>query len=282
MGLLRISAIAYLNTAPLMWEFEHGDAGRAFETHYTVPSRCADALRTGTADIGIIPAFAWVQIPDLLAIPDIAIAANGPVRSILLVSKTPVEHIRTVALDSSSRTSAALIRVLFARFWKTNPRFAEHDPNLELMLSQYDAAMLIGDSALRANTAGYHVYDLAEEWKRFTGKPFVFAVWAVRRSAMQQRERPAAAEVVRTFQMSRDNGLQPNHIAQLAREWAARVGLTEQGVTDYLTTNVQYHLGPEALAGLRLFLDHSVKLGLLPHQPELEFLDADVTAKLTG
>ncbi len=279
MGPLRISAIAYLNTAPLMWDFEHGDAGTGFQVNYTVPSRCAEALRTGTADIGIIPAFAWVQIPDLVAIPDIAIAANGPVRSILLVSKVPVERIGSVALDSSSRTSVALSRVLFAKFWNTHPQFTEHDPNLELMLSQHDAAMLIGDSALRADTTGYYVYDLAAEWKRFSGRQFVFAVWAVRRSALEERGPSTAADVVRIFQNSRDHGLEPNHIAQIAREWAPRVGLTEQGVTDYLTTNVQYHLGSEALEGLRLFLDYSVDLGLLARKPELEFLDADVPAR---
>ena len=113
---LRISAISYLNTAPLMWDFERGHLVQHFDISYTVPSLCAQALQTGEADIGIIPAIAYQVIPDLLVIPEIAIAARGPVRSILLVSKVPVEQIKSVALDTSSRTSVALLEI--RRTWK--------------------------------------------------------------------------------------------------------------------------------------------------------------------
>src|ERR1700685_920954 len=113
---LRISAISYLNTAPLMWDFEHSEAGRQFDISYTLPSACARALQAGTADIGIIPAAAYTQIPGLLVLPGVAIASRRPVRSILLVSKVPVERIRSVALDTSSMTSVALTRVLFAKW----------------------------------------------------------------------------------------------------------------------------------------------------------------------
>src|SRR5271166_5613467 len=114
---LRISAISYLNTAPLMWDFEHGNPGTNFEISFTVPSRCAEALRAGIADIGIIPAAAYATIPDLVVLPGIAIASRRAVRSILLLSKVPLEKIRTVALDTSSMTSVALTKVLFAKFW---------------------------------------------------------------------------------------------------------------------------------------------------------------------
>src|SRR5437764_8395990 len=113
---LRISAISYLNTAPLMWDFEHGSIGREFEISYTSPSQCAAALREGSADIGIIPAAAYATIPNLSILPSVAIASRCAVRSILLVSKTPLE-IRSVALDNSSLTSAALLKVLFAKWW---------------------------------------------------------------------------------------------------------------------------------------------------------------------
>src|SRR5579863_10397997 len=102
---LRISAISYLNTAPLMWDFEHGDAGRQFEISYTLPSACARALAQGAADVGIIPAAAYVEIPGLQILPDVAIASRRAVRSILLVSQLPIELVRTVALDTSSLTS---------------------------------------------------------------------------------------------------------------------------------------------------------------------------------
>src|SRR6478752_5363889 len=113
---LRISAISYLNTAPLMWDFEHGIAGKDFDIAYTLPSACAAALNAGAADIGIIPAAAYTTVPDLTILPDVAIAARRSVRSILLVSKKPVESIETVALDTSSMTSVALTKVLFERW----------------------------------------------------------------------------------------------------------------------------------------------------------------------
>src|SRR5271165_2671398 len=113
---LRISAISFLNTAPLMWDFEHGVAARNFEIEYTIPSACAAALAANQADIGIIPAFAYAEIPGLVILPNISIAAKDRVRSILLVSKKPLEEVQTVATDSTSRTSVALLQVLFAKF----------------------------------------------------------------------------------------------------------------------------------------------------------------------
>src|SRR5260370_34162721 len=112
---LRISAISHLNPAPLMWDSEQGETGRQFDISYTIPSDCAQALEAGTADIGIIPAAAYALIPGLKILPDVAIASCRAVRSILLVSKVPVEKIRTVALDTSSMTSVALTKVLFEK-----------------------------------------------------------------------------------------------------------------------------------------------------------------------
>ncbi|HEY1265453.1 MAG TPA: MqnA/MqnD/SBP family protein, partial [Terriglobales bacterium] len=121
---MRISAISYLNTAPLMWDFEHGAAGADFEISYTVPSACAAELEKETADIGIIPAAAYATVPRLVILPGVAIASLRPVRSILLVSRVPLEKIRDVALDTSSLTSVALLRVLFAQWWDRQPNFA--------------------------------------------------------------------------------------------------------------------------------------------------------------
>src|SRR5271167_3790963 len=117
MSRLRISAISYLNTAPLMWDFEHGDAGEDFEISYTLPSKCARDLGEGSADIGIIPAAAYASVPDLVILPGVAIASRQSVRSILLVSEVPLTQIQSVALDTSSMTSVALTKVLFAKCW---------------------------------------------------------------------------------------------------------------------------------------------------------------------
>src|SRR5947209_3592842 len=152
----RISAISFLNTAPLMWDFEHGREGEQFEISYTVPSLCAQQLAEGRADIGLIPAVTYLTIPDLLVIPDIAIAARGPVRSILLVSKVPVEKIHTVAVDNASRTSVALSRLLLKNWVRPElpePQFTAMQADLSPMLAECDAALLIGDSALRVNRA---------------------------------------------------------------------------------------------------------------------------------
>src|SRR5271165_3854295 len=136
---LRISAISFLNTAPLMWDFEHGDAARNFQIDYTIPSACAAALAAGEADIGIIPAITYAEIPGLVILPNIAIAAKDHVRSILLICRKPIEDVRTVAADTSSRTSVALAQVLFAKLWGGPREFAPHAPDVEAMLAHHDS-----------------------------------------------------------------------------------------------------------------------------------------------
>src|SRR5258708_23042039 len=186
MSRLRISAISYLNPAPLMWAFEHGAAGAAFDIAYTLPSQCAAELERGTADIGIIPSAAYATIPNLSILPGVAIASKKAVRSILLVSRKPLDAINTVALDSSSLTSVALTRVLFEKCWGGGREFTSLSPNLDTMLSTHDAALLIGDPALQVDRSQYNTWDLAEEWNQFTGKPFVFAFWAVTQNAAKE------------------------------------------------------------------------------------------------
>src|SRR5947209_9190275 len=140
---LRVSAISFLNTAPLMWDFDHGPLRREYEVDYTLPSVCAEMLSAGTADIGIIPVAAYGSIPDLVVIPDVAIAARGAVRSILLISKVPLEQIKSVAVDTSSRTSVALLQVLFNRYYgraTSLPNFQPMRPKLKPMLAACDAA----------------------------------------------------------------------------------------------------------------------------------------------
>jgi len=267
---LRISAISFLNTVPLMWDFERGTAGSQFEISYTVPSECAAQLRAGTADIGIIPAAAYATIPDLAIIPGIAIAARRPVRSILLVSKVALENVRTIALDTSSLTSVALTKVLFDRWLGGHMSYTSMAPNVDQMLVENDACMVIGDPALRVNRYDYLTYDLAEEWIRFTGKPFVFAFWAVRRAALE----PASPDLSAIFQSSRDHGTRPENIAEIAREWAPRVGLSEEEVRSYLTENIHYQLDPGCLEGLQLFYRYAAECGALPSAPPLHFVEA--------
>lgn len=270
---LRISAISFLNTAPLMWDFENGEPAarlrQSFDIAYTIPSRCAEQLKEGSADIGIIPVAAYTMIPDLVIVPEVAIAAKNKVRSILLVSKVAIDKIRSVATDDSSRTSAALVEIYLRKFVGTDPGFIRQKPDLKTMLQWHDAALLIGDPALQARTSGYFVYDLAEEWNRWTGRPFVFAFWAVRKAALAGcNGEPNIAQV---FQQSRDNGLR--HIPEIAAAWAPKLGLSAGLISDYLTQNVDYALDRENVEGLKLFFRYAAECGVLPPAPELHFLE---------
>ncbi len=277
MGRPRISAISFLNTAPLMWDFERTPLRRAYEIRYTIPSLCAEALRRGQADVGLIPAVTYLTIPDLVILPDVAIAARAAVRSILLVSRLPLEQVRTVAADTASRTSVALCELLFRRWFPALPdgtrarQFLRHEPQLEAMLAAGDAALLIGDSALRVDRTRYHVVDLAEAWHAMTGRAFCFAFWAARAGA-------ARPEMAEHFRRSRDHGLQPESLDVLARAWAPRVGISESAVRSYLTESVLYSLNAEVLAGLELFLQLAAEEKILPAPSPLRFLEAGAAA----
>jgi chorismate dehydratase len=216
---------------------------------------------------------AFATIPDLRIIPDIAIGSRGPVRSILLVSKVPIKQIRTVAADAGSRTSVALARVLLRKWFGGGRLFTSMEPKLSIMLHHCDAALIIGDPALTLDRSRYLCYDLAQEWNRLTGKPFVFAFWAVRGAALG--DVPAGMDLVRIFQQSRDRGLE--NIDSLAREWAPRVGLTPAEVRTYLTQNIDYTLGVEQIEGLELFFRYAVEQGVLAAAKPLEFLPSVTT-----
>jgi chorismate dehydratase len=267
---LRISAISFLNTAPLMWNFEFGCRRESllaqFDVAYTIPSRCAEMLAEGLADIGIIPVAAYASIHGLKILPDVAIASKAAVRSILLVSEHPLDRIRRVALDSSSRSSAALVRVLFAKHWKREVQFVEAEPRLEAMLAKQDAALLIGDPALQVDRSRYQTWDLAEEWRRFSGKPFVFAFWAARPGAADDDALSAAAEL---FSESRDEGLR--HVNEIASKWAPKLSISPELIESYLRENVHYHLDSENTQGMELFFRLAAELGILPYPPELRF-----------
>jgi chorismate dehydratase len=267
MSHLRISAISYLNTAPLMWDFEHGTAGAAFDISYTLPSLCAAELARGTADVGIIPAAAYATIPNLFILPSVCIASKKAVGSILLVSRKPLDAINTVALDNSSLTSVALTRVLFEKCWGGGRQFTSLPPDLDTMLATSDAALLIGDPALKVDRSQYQTWDLAEEWISFTGKPFVFAFWAVTQKAASQSNLDLAA----IFQQSRDHGLIPASIAEIASTWAPKLGLSEEAVVQYLTENIHYYLDEPCIDGLRLFYRYAYECNVLPRAPEIVF-----------
>ena len=153
--------------------------------------------------------------------------------------------------------------------WQLEPEFVPAEPKIDKMLKTADAALLIGDPALALGKnppAGVQLYDLGEEWVNWTGKPFVFAFWALRKAAKPD------AQVGRDFQLSRDHGLEPQNVAKIASEWRTRIGLAEDEITQYFTRNIEYNLAPDCLDGLRLFYLSAAEIGALPPAPELDFL----------
>lgn len=283
MTLLRVSAIHFLNPAPLMWSFDHDPDRSAFAARYTLssdtPSECAVKLASGEADLGLVPVAAYT--PSLAVVPGCAIASLDRVRSILLIVRHPdgLGGIRRVALDTASRTSAAYTRILFSRFWALQPDYIPHPPDLEAMLHVADAALLIGDPALfaledreaREQRTGEHLlyFDLAHEWHTLTGTVWVSAFWAVRPDALTSATVPAA-QLIHDLQHSRDQGLA--HIDQLADEWAQRIAVPLATIHTYLSENIAYHLDEPALASLNLFYRYAAECGALPHAPTLRFL----------
>ncbi len=256
-----------------MWDFEHNPSQEIrenFEIDYTLPSLCAQALREGTADIGIIPVITTAQIPGLVVLPDVAIAALNKVWSIQLVSKIPIEQIRTVAVDTSSRTSVGLTQVLLTKFFGGRREFTPMPPVLAPMLERCDAGLLIGDPAMTVQTDGLYNYDLAELWRAKTGLPFVFAVWAVRKAALAEMR--AGLDLAGIFGRSRDHGLLPQSLAAIAAQWSRRLGLSEAAIAGYLSQNIHYTLDAECAKGLSLYFTLAAECAVIERAPELEFL----------
>jgi chorismate dehydratase len=280
---LRVSAIHFLNPAPLMWSFDHEPDRRDFATRYTLssdtPAECAAKLASGEADLGLVPVAAYT--PSLAVVPGCAIASRDRVRSILLVIRHAdgIGGVRRVALDTASRTSSAYTRILFSRFWQLQPAFIDHPPDLEAMLHVADAALLIGDPALFAledrearqqRTGERLLYlDLAHEWHNLTGTVWVSAFWAVRPEALTPAN-VSATQLVHDLQHSRDQGLA--HIDTLADEWSARIAVPRATIHTYLSENIWYHLDQPALAGLDLFYRYGAECGALPQAPSVRFL----------
>jgi chorismate dehydratase len=227
----------------------HGPQAGLFELEFRIPSACADALATGAADIGIVPSFELTR-QELEVLPGAGIACHGAVRSILLISRCPAAEIRSLAADSSSRTSVQLARVILQRKYGVSPEIAVHAPDLEAMLATADAALVIGDPALRLDPAHlpYHVYDLGAEWVEMTAHPMVFAVWAGRRDLV-------APWVVEAFQGSCRYGRERMDEI-VAAESAAR-GFAPELVREYLTRHIVHELGPRDYAGMELFLSYT-------------------------
>jgi cyclic dehypoxanthinyl futalosine synthase len=254
MSIVRVATVPYVNAAPLIWGLSRPGDAAASELVAEPPARIADLLREGRVDVGLLPVIELQRLEGLEVLPGLCIASRQRARSVFLASRRPIEQVRRVALDSSSRTSAALLRVLLAHRRVAGVSFSEHEPRLPDMLRENDAALLIGDAALKADTSGLQVYDLAEEWYRMTGLPFVFAVWAARAGTPLPRGEQPFVESCR-------DGLA--HIDEIADRESARLGLPRAVVAGYLRENIHYDLGEAERRGLDLFFRRAHDLGLI-------------------
>ncbi len=262
MTLPKVSVVQYLNSVPLVWGMLHGEQQGKYQLEFTTPARCADAVRQRKADIGTIPSIEYQRMDHMQILAGISIAAKEEVKSILLLSKVPIEKIQTVAVDNSSRTSAALLRILMRKFYNRWINAVPAAPRPDVMLKRADAALVIGDPALTYNGQVAEVYDLAAEWKKFTGLPFVFALWVGHEEAKLSRMHA-------DFEASRDFGLA--HVDDIAAEYAPKLNIKVQGVKVYLTQNIDYSLDEDNRKGLRHFYKLAKEAAIIPVEKDLYF-----------
>lgn len=261
---LRVGIVNFLNSKPLAWGFLKGHHADLFAPSYHVPALVARLLSQGNLDVGLIPSIEVQRIPNLRVLPDICVAARREARSVIMISRCPPEEIKRVALDQNSRTSAALLRILLRERWGLDPEYLHERPDPERMLADADAALVIGDPALKIDRERYLIHDLAAEWATLTGLPFVFAVWAVR----PEVEMP---DLSFYFKSSLRYGL--SSLDTLVRESAAELGLDSSEIRDYLTENLSFFMRREEVAGLEEFYRRAHAHGLILEPRPLDFWD---------
>lgn len=259
---LRVGIVNFLNSKPLAWGFLKGHHADLFAPSFHPPSVVARMLGQGSIDVGLIPSIEVQRIPGLKVLPDLCVAATKEVRSVLLVSREPIDRIRRVALDQNSRTSAALLRLLLKERFGLDPEYLQERPDVERMLDDADAALVIGDPALKVDRSRYEVTDLAAEWHALTGRPFVFAVWAAR----PEVDLP---DLPFYFKSSLRYGI--SSLDTVVRESAAELGLDTAEVRAYLTENLSFFLRQEEIAGLEEFYRRAHEHGLILEPRPLEF-----------
>lgn len=265
---VRLGAVGFLNARPLVHEL---DMQPGFELRYDVPSQCARLLHDHSIDVGLIPSIEYLRGGPYRIVPDIAIASEGPVASVALFTARPMADVRSIAMDTSSRTSIALVEVLCARQFRIRPTLENHQPDLSVMLAHCDAALIIGDAALLLDSGKYEVrrtkldvqkIDLGETWTAMTGLPFVYAFWAGRLGALDDDD-------IALLQRARDAGVtQPELIA---REYFADAPDRQAIGAQYLRDNIKYYLRDDEQAGLETFYRYATEAGVVAAAGPLNF-----------
>jgi chorismate dehydratase len=261
MSRVRLGAVSYLNTRPLVAGLD--EQPHRFALRFDLPSRCATLLHEGGIDLGVVPSIEFLR-GDYAIVGGISIASEGPVASVAIFSRVPIAAIRSLALDTSSRTSATLARVLCAERFGVAPRLEPAGPDLDAMLAACDAALLIGDPALFADHVGRGLLkvDLGAEWTAHTGLPFVWAFWAGRPEA-------CTPEVCQALRTARDVGV--GRVPAIAAAFAAGDPVRQAIAERYLREHVHFDLGPGHVQALERFYRSAAALGLVPGPKALRF-----------
>jgi chorismate dehydratase len=263
----RIAASSYLNTAPLIWSFIEGSQKEKVNlfTHQA-PARCAAMLESGEVDAALVPVIQYERIDGVLVVPGVCVGSRRKVRSVVLATRCDsLREIRSVALDTSSRTSAALIQIIFREFMGFAPDFQQAEPDLNEMLDRFDAALIIGDPAMTFPRNGLNVFDMATLWRDFTGLGFVFAMWMLREGAESR-----FSEV--NFAGARNEGLENADVITEAYE--RELDIARVDLKEYLLDNISFSLDEDMARGLELYFNLAHKHGLVDRLKPLRFCDA--------
>lgn len=260
---VRLGVVSFLNTKPLVDALEHRTVAHDFELIYDVPSVCADKLHRHETDVALIPAAEIGRGAEpYLIVPQVGIIAKGAVRSVLVVLNKAPKDVQTLALDNSSRTSAVLSQIILDRQYGCRPHVFVQAPDLDAMLSQADAALLIGDPALKLDLDRYQVIDLGEAWMQMTGLPFVFACWTGRKGAITGEQAALLMEAKRLGQQD---------VSRIAVEHASSHALSAAFYETYLTRYIFYDLTEQALESMRRYYVYGSEIGLIDTLPDLQF-----------
>ncbi|MEP6742799.1 MAG: menaquinone biosynthesis protein [bacterium] len=252
----RLAASSYLNTAPLIWSFKNGARKHDVTLVDAVPATCADLLARHEVDFALVPAIEYQRIEDLKLVPDVCVGSHQKVRSVVLVSRlNNLKKVRTVALDDSSRTSAALVKIIFKEFLGFEPDWTTRSPDLKQMLRGNDAALIIGDPAMTFARDGLRVWDMAALWHDFTSLGFVFAMWMVGTT------RDAFTPAIDFVQACKDGLAQRKEIID---HYELRLELSRAELETYLTDNITFFLDDDLRKGLELYYKLAHKHGLIP------------------
>ena len=279
MSAVRIGAVGYLNARPLVFDLEQ-DA--RFDVRFDLPARCADLLHESQTDLGLIPSIELLRAPGgpdtYRIVPDLAITSRGPVASVALFTTRDMKDVRSISLDTSSRTSVALTRVVCARVYGIAPAFQAHGPDLSPMLEEADAALIIGDQALfldsgpltigegaDARTVSVEKIDLGDLWLQTTGLPFVYAFWAGRPGAV-------GPDVVSALQATRDRSR--GRTREISESYFPGDPVRQDISDRYLRDNIKYHLGPDERAGLELFYRYAAEASVVPRAVTPAFFES--------